>query len=373
MGDPMNDATGTDRSDGGRDFIEAGIKIGALLLLVVSCFLIIAPFIVPVIWATIIAVAVYPAYPRIAAMLGGRERLAAALLVVIGLSVLIVPTVATSTSMIGGMKTLADVLQHGGLDVPPPPDRVADWPLIGNPVYRFWSLAADNLEAALIQLKPQLAVVGQWLASAMGGIGAGILQFFLSILIAGVLLVNADSGHRASQAVAQRIAGERGPEFVDLAAATVRSVAQGVLGVAIIQAVLAGLGMALAGVPASGLWALLVLVLAVIQLPALLVLVPVAVYVFSVSSTTVAVIFTIWAILVSSSDTFLKPLLLGRGLEIPMIVILLGAIGGMMAFGIVGLFVGAVVLALGYEIFQAWIREVPAAIAEPSAESSADS
>jgi predicted PurR-regulated permease PerM len=131
--------------------------------------------------------------------------------------------------------------------------------------------------------------------------------------------------------------------------------------------------MALAGVPASGLWALIVLVLVVIQLPALLILVPVIIYVFSVSSTTVAVVFTIWSVLVSSSDTFLKPLLLGRGLEIPMIVILLGAIGGMIAFGIVGLFVGAVVLALGYEIFHAWLGEVPVAIAEPSAESNAGS
>jgi predicted PurR-regulated permease PerM len=360
----MNDASGTDRGDVAKNFIEPGIRIGALLLLAVTCFLIIAPFIVPVIWATILAVAVYPAFPRIAAAVGGRERLAAALLVLIGFSALIVPTVAASTSMIGGMKTMAEVLQHGGLDVPPPPDRVANWPLIGDPVFRLWSLASDNLEAALIQLKPQLEVVGRWLASAMGGVGAGVLQFFLSILIAAVLLINADAVQRATRVIAQRVVGGKGPEFVALTAATVRSVAQGVLGVAVIQAVLAGLGMALAGVPAAGLWALLVLVLAVIQLPSLLVLGPVVLYVYSVSSTTVAVVFAIWSILVGSSDTFLKPLLLGRGLKIPMIVILIGAIGGMMAFGIIGLFVGAVVLALGYEIFRAWLGELPSALAE---------
>jgi predicted PurR-regulated permease PerM len=356
----MSEAPGADRGDLTRDFIEAGIKVGALLLLAVACFRIVAPFLVPVIWATIIAVAVHPAYVRLAAVLGNRAKLAAVLLVALGLTVLIVPLVATSTSMIGGMKTASEMLQHGGFELPPPPADVGDWPLIGGYVLQIWTLASDNLEALMIQLKPQLAVVGGWLAAAVGGVGADILQFIVSILIAGAFLVNAEASQRAIQSIARRIAGAKADDFLDLAAATVRSVVHGVLGIAVIQAILAGIGMAVAGVPASGLWALLVLVAAVVQLPSFIVLGPVAIYVFATANTTAAVLFAIWAVFVGTSDTFLKPLLLGRGLEIPMLVILVGAIGGLMAFGIVGLFVGAVALGLGYEILQAWLAEADA-------------
>jgi predicted PurR-regulated permease PerM len=142
-----------------------------------------------------------------------------------------------------------------------------------------------------------------------------------------------------------------------LAGATVQSVTRGILGVAVIQSLLAGVGMLVVGVPAAGLWALLVLLLAVIQLPPLLVLAPVIVYVFSTSSTVAAVVFAVWSVFVGMSDTFLKPVLMGRGVDVPMLVIFMGAIGGFMLDGIIGLFVGAVVLALGYTLFTAWLQE----------------
>ena len=169
-------------------------------------------------------------------------------------------------------------------------------------------------------------------------------------------LVSAEGGYRTALAISSSLIGDRGKGLVDLAIATIRSVAKGVLGVAIIQALLSAIGLIAAGVPAPGIWAAIVLVLAIIQLPPLLVLAPVAVWVFSVSDPVPATLFAVYAFVVSISDSFLKPMFLGRGMEIPMLVILLGAIGGAMFMGISGLFVGAVVLAVAYKILGAWMR-----------------
>ena len=151
--------------------------------------------------------------------------------------------------------------------------------------------------------------------------------------------------------------GKQGEEFTKLAGATIRSVVQGVLGVAIIQSVFAGIVMLIFNIPAAGIWALIVLFLAIIQLPPILILGPIAIYAFSILDTTSAIIFLVLSIIISLSDTFLKPIFLGRGVDVPTMVILLGAIGGMMLSGIIGLFVGAVVLALAYKVYQALIRE----------------
>jgi predicted PurR-regulated permease PerM len=209
----------------------------------------------------------------------------------------------------------------------------------------------------LTSIAPQLKEAAGWLLSTAAGAGVGVLQFVISIIIAGVILANAVGFGGFLKALATRLTGDRGEEFATLASKTVRSVAQGVLGVALIQSLLAGVGLLAADVPGAGLWALLVLLLAIVQLPPILILAPIILYVFSASSTTVAVIFMIWSILVSMSDAFLKPLLLGRGVEVPMLIILIGAIGGMISSGIIGLFTGAVVLALGYELFKAWLKE----------------
>jgi predicted PurR-regulated permease PerM len=174
--------------------------------------------------------------------------------------------------------------------------------------------------------------------------------------IAGVFLANADSTRAAMLRFCRRIMADRGEEMLQTTTATVRSVAVDVLGIAFIQAVLAGAGLLLAGVPGAGIWTLAILILAIAQLPPWLILGPIIFYVFSVESTTVAMIFMIWSIIVSFSDVVLKPLLLGRGVDTPILIILIGAIGGMITSGIIGLFVGAVVFTLGYKLVQAWLR-----------------
>ena len=214
------------------------------------------------------------------------------------------------------------------------------------------------LNAAVEAKKVELKTIGKWLLSAAAGVGGGILMFVVSIIIAGAFLVYGRSGRHAMETVAGRVLGQKGSKkFVDLVGATIRSVAQGVLGVALIQSILAGIGLLVIGVPYAGAWAGLVLLLAIVQLPPLLVLGPIVVYVFSVAEIVPAVIFMIWSMIVSFSDAFLKPLFLGRGMEIPMLVILMGAIGGMILSGIIGLFVGAVVLAVGYSLFRLWLDQ----------------
>ena len=338
-----------------KNALASFVQIGALLILLVMCYRILSPFLSIVLWALIIAVALYPAHASLTAKLGGREKTSAFVFVLVGLTILIVPTYLTADSSITALSTLGHGLKEGTLSVSPPNESVADWPVIGKRVHSGWTAAAENLEATLDKFRPQLATLSEGVLRFAGSMALGVLQFVLSVIIAGVFLVSAEGGYKTALALSSSLIGERGNVLVDLAVATIRSVAKGVLGVAIIQAVLAGIGLAVIGVPAPGIWAGLVLILAIIQLPPLIVLAPIAVWVFSVADPVPATIFAVYAFIVSISDSFLKPMFLGRGMEIPMLVILLGAIGGAMALGIIGLFIGAILLALGYEILMAWM------------------
>jgi predicted PurR-regulated permease PerM len=337
--------------------IDTAIRIGLLALLVYWCILIFRPFLIPVLWAIIIAVAIHPLYVRCESLLGGKQKLALSLFTLVALAILMIPTVLLASSMVDTVQYIAKGLAEGTLRVPPPPDRVASWPLVGAKVYAFWGAASENVMATAEQYAPQLKMARMWLLSTAAGAGTGLLQFILAILIAVAMLAKAQGAYQFTRALAVRLVGARGEDFAALAIATMRSVAQGVLGVALIQAILAGIGMLVMGVPGAGLWALLVLLLAVVQLPPLLILGPIMIYVFASAATVPAVLFMIWGILVSVSDAFLKPMLLGRGVDVPMLVILIGAIGGMMSSGIIGLFVGAVILALGYKLFMAWLTQ----------------
>ena len=342
--------------------VEAAIRLGLLVLLVTFCFLIIEVFIAPALWGIVIAVGIYPFYHKVAVALGNREKLAATLLTLLALVFLIIPTALLTDSTVGGIQTLAKKFEDGKLAVPLPPENVVTWPVIGKPLDDIWRLTSENIGAAVKLIEPQLKEYGPKILSMVAGLGLALIQFLISLIIAAVLLANAESCKRTTHAIFWRLAGEQGEEFANISAATIRSVVQGVLGVAIIQSVLAGIGLIAVDVPGAGIWALMVLFLAVLQLPPLLILGPIIFYVFTTSATTPAVIFMIWSIVVSVSDSFLKPLFLGRGMDVPMLVILLGAIGGMMMSGLIGLFVGSVVLSLGYKVFQAWLMDdMPAA------------
>ena len=353
----MNDTEGgAQNQDLMRKATEVSIRLVMLAGLAIWCFLIFKPFLMPVLWGIILAVALYPLFDRMKSWLGGRGKLAGTLFILVSLSALIIPVLFLSESFFDGVRWLAASNQKEAVQVPPPPAKVADWPVIGDQIYATWTAASKDLEATLHKFGPQLKQFGAWLLSTLTGLGLGFLMTLLAIVIAGVMMIHADGGGRTARSIGKRLGGEYGEAAVGLAVQTTRSVANGVVGVAAVQALAAGVGMRVAGVPGAGLWAVLVLVLAVAQLPPLVILGPAAIYVIATSDSTITIVlFCIWALVVSISDSFLKPLFLGRGMEIPMPVILIGAIGGMMLSGIIGLFVGAVVLAMGYKLFTAWM------------------
>jgi predicted PurR-regulated permease PerM len=342
--------------DAVRVSIEIAISLLLIFILLALCLQILLPFLSFVLWGGIIAIATHGLFAKLQSALGGRRKLAVALYAILGLAVIIVPAVLFVGSIVDSAATISNSLETGDFDVAPPDERVKDWPLIGEQVFDQWSAAAADFEKWLQDNNETVEKVLTDVLSRLASIGVGVLQFVLAVLIATAMLANSESIARGMRMLFQRIAGDESGKLLSLSTSTVRSVTTGVLGIAFIQAFLAGLGMLVAGVPAAGVWALLILILGIAQLPPLLILIPVIAYVFSVETTTVAVLFMVWSLLVSFSDIVLKPLLLGRGVEAPMLVILLGAIGGMLMFGIIGLFVGAVVLALGYSLLAAWLR-----------------
>ncbi len=366
----MNESSGSpDERRFQKRALEAAIRIGLVALLVLWCFNIVRPFIMPVLWGAVFAVALYPIFQKLRSLFGGREKVTATLMTLVALALLITPTVMLSGSFVENAKVLSNEIEAGTLTIPPPSEGVKHWPVVGKQLDKTWRLASSNLGDAMDKFKPQVEAAGKMLLGIAAGTGAVVLQLVISIIIAGALMVYDRSGIQAMETIACRLTGEKeGKEIVAITGATIRSVAQGVLGVALIQAIFSGVGFLVIGVPLAGLWTLLVLVLAIVQLPTILILGPIIVYVFSVAATVPAVLFAIWSILVGVSDTFLKPLFLGRGMDIPMLVILLGAIGGTILSGIIGLFVGAVVLAVGYKLFMAWLSQDREPVVEPPVE-----
>lgn len=336
--------------------IEIAIRLGIIFLILVWCLQIVSPFISLVAWGGIIAIAIYKPFLKLAEMLGGKKKLAVTLISVITIAVILIPVISMSSSMVDSATAIGQNIAEGTATVPPPSESVKEWPLIGEKTYAAWNQASVDLTAFLEKNASQLSAYGKKILGAAAGVGIGLLQFIISLLIAAAFLVNADSIGKSMQRLATRLSPDQGDALLTMSANTVRSVAVGVIGIAFIQAVLGGLGMMAVGVPAAGLLALAILILAIAQLPPWLILLPVIIYVYSVESTMVATVFMVWSILVSFSDMVLKPMLLGRGVDAPMMIILLGAIGGMITAGIVGLFIGAVVLAVGYKLFQAWLE-----------------
>ncbi len=349
------DSTAADRNFQ-KNAMASFVQIAALVILAVWCLRIVAPFITIILWGMIIAVALYPLHQTLAGRLGGKEKLSATLFVLLGLAILLVPTYILTDSSVAALKTVGSQLNSGAVTINPPNESVAEWPVIGKQVHQIWTDAATNLEATINKFGDQLHRLGGTALRFAGALAVGVLQFVVSIIIAGVFLVGAEGGRQTSLKFASSLVGDRGEVLTDLAIATIRSIAKGVLGIAIIQALLAAIGLVVMDIPAAGIWAFAVLLLAIMQLPPIIVLGPIAVWVFSVAEPVPATIFLVYALVVSFADGVLKPLFLGRGMEIPMLVILLGAIGGMIMSGIVGLFIGAIVLAIGYQILMAWME-----------------
>jgi predicted PurR-regulated permease PerM len=337
-----------------RNMIESFLRIGLLVLLLIFSFDIIRP----ILWGAIIAMAAFPLVKWLEPKIGGRRGLASGLVTTFFILALVIPTWQVTESLVSSVRNLAAGIESGELTVPPAPEGVKDWPVVGEKLYDGWNEANRNLSAVVERAAPQIKEISTNLFKRLGGSLMGVLMFVVSLIIAGGFMAYADNCANAAHRFFVRVGGLRpGGEWASLVVATVRSVLQGVVGVAVIQALLCAIGLVVMGVPGAPIWSAIILFLAIAQLPPLIVIAPIIGWVFTAYDTTPAIIFTVWMLLAGASDTFLKPLLMGRGLDIPMPVILIGAIGGMIASGIIGLFAGAVVLSIWYKLFGTWLAQ----------------
>jgi predicted PurR-regulated permease PerM len=342
--------------------LDVLIRAGLVLALAMLCFQVFSPFLSLMTWGLILAVTLYPTHQSLAAKIGGRQGLAATLIVLLGIVVVVVPTAALMNSLGDSVHRLINDVQNNTLQIPPPREGVAEWPLVGEKVHAFWTKAHTDLPALVQSLQPKIGNLAKAALGFVASIGGGLLQFIAALAIAGIMMAWGEGGARAMRSIFEKIAdGSRGREFVDLSTATIRAVAKGVLGVAFIQAIIIGVCLLIAGIPWAGVLAAIVLVLGIAQVPAVIVTLPAIGYLWSSGNygTGAAVLYTVLLLVAGMADNVLKPLMLGRGVDAPMPVILLGALGGMAAGGILGMFVGATLLALGYQIFMGWVATNP--------------
>jgi predicted PurR-regulated permease PerM len=358
-----------------RKLLDVFIRAGLIFAMTALCYRIFSPFVSLMVWALILAVTLYPAHQKLARRIGGRQGWAATLMVLLGIVLIGAPTALLTSSVADSVQGLIADARGGALAIPAPMPGLAQWPLVGPKLFGLWSQAHGDLPGMLRSMQPQIAELAKTALGVVAGMASGLLLFLASFIVAGIIMAFGQGGARSIRAIFVRIVGpERGEGFARLSTGTIRAVALGVLGVAFIQAMVVGLVMIVAKVPFAGVLALVVLVLGIAQVPALLVTLPVIVYLWASGDygTGAAITYTVLLGIGGMLDNVLKPLLLGRGVEAPMPVILLGALGGLASTGIMGMFVGAVLLALGYQIFMGWVAtnpDLPRVAPEPSTRS----
>ena len=342
--------------------LDVLIRASLIGVLAVLCYQVFSPFLTLMVWSIILAVTLYPLHQWLARKVGGKQWLASTILVIVGLLLIITPMALLMNSFADSVRHFIGAVQQNTLAIPAPREGVEKWPLVGKQIHDVWSKAHTDLPGFVRSMQPKIGELAQKAVAMVASIGSGLLLFLVSFLVASILMAYGESGARGSRAIFVRVAGAaRGEALAKLSTATIRAVALGVIGVAFIQAILIGLALLLAGVPAAGVLSAIALVLGIAQVPALIVTVPAIIYIWSSGDyrTAAAITHTIILLLTGMADNVLKPLMLGRGVDAPMPVILLGALGGMASGGILGMFVGATLLALGYQIFMGWIATSP--------------
>jgi predicted PurR-regulated permease PerM len=353
----------------GNDVIQIAIRLGLLAFLIYWSFVLLRPFIPILAWAVVLGVALNPVFDWLSAHLGHRPSAAAFITTIVVLVVFLGPATWLGIGLVEGLRTISDQLTTGDIEIPSPPDSIREWPLIGAPLHDFWQKASENLAAAFRELAPHLKPLAGPILAIAGSVGTGTLKFVASVVIAGFLLPSGPRMVASVRTMLTRIVPQRSADFLALAGATIRTVAQGVIGVAVLQSLLAGIGLKIAGVPHAGVLAFAVLVLGIVQIGSAPILLPVIIWVWTAKDVGSAVLITIYLVLVGLSDNALKPLLMGRGLSTPVLVIFMGVLGGTLAHGIVGLFVGPIILAVAWELLMAWSGDDPGGAVTPGQKS----
>lgn len=348
---------------------EVTVKVGLALGLIFLCFLILKPFFMITLWGVIIAVSMHPLFLSLAKLIRNRKPLSAVIITIILLFVIITPIVILGASLVDAVLWIKTSIETKQSILPPLSAEVQSWPLIGSYLYTAWQDAYANLRGFASQHSEQLIEGLKVLLKSISGAGFNVILFLASIIISGALLIFADRAEPVSYDIAERLMGRLGRTVVDESTITVRNVIRGILGVAFIQSVMAGLGFMVAGVPGAGLWAFIAFFLCLIQVGPILVMIPVLIFVFMKMSLLTFILLAVWCVPILLIDNVLKPILLGRKAPAPMLVVFLGAIGGFLYFGIIGLFVGSVILSLGYKLFLVWLYGSSSTIQESNPQS----
>lgn len=331
------------------------IRLFVLLLIVAWCLMIMYPFTSIILWSLIIAMAIFPLHTSLSKKLGGKPKLASFLIVLAILAIFMVPVGLMISSLVDEVKELKEIYDKEGFTLPAPPLKVKEWPIIGERLFDFWQNASYSLGQTMLKYKEQLTEIGGRLARGIMGAAGDLVKILLSVIIAGILLINGKTAESLRKFF-RKIAGDRGDEFADITLQTVGNVVKGVLGVAFILAVVHGILFFLADIPYAGIWTLLIFILAIIQIPSLLVSLPIIIYLFAVKEPLPAIVWTVLLLVAGMADNVLKPLLLGKGAPVPMLVIFIGVIGGFILSGFLGLFTGAIIMSLGYKLYIGWVE-----------------
>jgi len=346
------------------DLVRTAFQLLALGTLIASSFWIVRPFLAALTWAMAIAVATWPLLLRLQALLAGRRSLAVALMTVVLLLVLVVPVTFGVLAIVEHAPTIVAWSESATAFTPPPPPAALEKiPVVGPWLAGHWrQLIAAGPEELAARLSPYFKIVVLWLVSQVGNVGLLLVNFLLTVVITAILYAKGEPAAAAIRRFARRLADEQGENAVQLGAQAIRAVALGVVVTAIVQAVLSGLGLAVVGVPFAVVLTAAIFILAIAQIGAGPVLVLAAIWVYAMRGPVWGTGFLVWAILCTTVDNFLRPLLIKRGADLPLLLIFAGVIGGLIAFGVIGLFIGPVVLAVAYTLLKAWMEGEPRAV-----------
>lgn len=340
-------------------WIDITIRFSLVALILYWSFLLLQPFIAILIWSIVLSIALMPIYVRLNLFIGNRPAIASLLLTILALVVLFGPVSTIGAALVKNLSVIASGISKGTILIPPPPEYINDLPLFGAVLSGFWQSASLELAATLKSIAPQLKLLAGNLLSLLGDIGIVLLQFGLATIITGFIFSRTKTFEKILVNIAVRAAPQMGEDLINLAEETVRSVTRGVVGISLIQSILFGVGAMIAGIPLVGLLTFFVLILSIIQIGPGIIIIPVIIFGWLSLDILGAVILTTYLIPVMLLDSVLKPILIGRGLKVPMLVIFIGVIGGIFVHGLIGLFIGPIVLAFCYELGKEWINNSP--------------
>jgi predicted PurR-regulated permease PerM len=339
--------------------IEISIRLIIFFITMGWCYVILRPFINAVFGGIILAVALYPIFIFFRKHTKLSDIWNAVLITILSLLILIVPSYLLLISLIDEIQVIVADVQNNNLSIPSVPSWVEGWPIIGEPIEDAWLLASKNMSLLYLKYESQFHSVGSWLFGIATDFSIGIFHLLASIILSGILLAHSKASSKLVHKFFLRIAGSNGDEFAHIAERTIQNVTKGIIGAAVIESALAGIGMAIAGVPLVGVWTMGCLILCIVQIGFIPIVLPVVIYMFYNADPVIAILLAIWMIFAYLLEYYLKPLLLGKGAPVPMPVIFIGVIGGFIAAGFIGMFIGAVVFSIIYKLSLIWLESGP--------------